>query len=365
MRNNLEKFVFLGVMIGVTFFLGQSRDSAAKKEQELSINPPVVLSFEESRPETEVAKDESVNTSLEQEDEGVDDLLLEPDSNLVFEDPEPKKNEELPRPKVEITSKPEVKPTSFKGVFVRVGESEPGDLQATVVLVSDLKAGEGYFEKEPLRRWPIASITKLMTAVVALEKMDKNLEITVTEKDFELLAEEGKVKAGERYTASDLIRVMLGASSNEAAEALANAYGRPGFISAMNDRAREWILSNTYFKDPTGISVSNQSTAKDLELLARNILRDYPEIFQMTRQPQVVVREITSGRSLKFLSNNLFAGKAYFLGGKTGYIEESEGNLLSVFSYGGRPVLIVVLGTPSRFEETEQLYDWFRANYRI
>lgn len=249
--------------------------------------------------------------------------------------------------------------------FYRVKEVVWPEVLASGAAILDFKGSLPYFELSGSKRWPLASITKLVTAVVVFEKMDLTKEVTVVPEDFIFLTEgSNRLKVGEKYKIEDLLALMLSVSSNEAAEVLARSFGRDNFVTAMNDLALRWGFQDTYFKDPTGISVSNQSTARDIHKLVKQTFFNYPQIFQLTRKSKISIKEINSGKILKYDNNNQFAGRGDFLGGKTGYTEEASGNLVSIFSYGGEPVMIVVLGTEDRFGETLKLWEWFKSNYQ-
>ncbi len=235
--------------------------------------------------------------------------------------------------------------------------------QGAAAIVADVETGKVYFSYYPEKRWPIASLTKLMTAVIATEYIPSQQEILLEQQHFPLDAGTPVLAPGEKYSASDLLKAMLISSSNEAAEALASSYGREKFIQEMNLRAKEWQLSHTVFYDPTGLSASNQSTAQDLKKLVSILYSKYPQFFLITNKPKEVIHDLNSGTAKEIHSTNVFAGDPGFLGGKTGYIDESGGNLISVFLYG-RPVMFIVLGSPHRFEATAKLFRWFIHTYR-
>ena len=194
--------------------------------------------------------------------------------------------------------------------FYREEQVALPEIEATEAAIIDLQNGLSYFEINGSGRWPLASLAKIVTAVVAIQKMDLNREIVISEEDLIFSSEEGqKLKAGDRYQLRDLISVMIAVSCNEAAEAIANAFGRAKFIEAMNDLASEWGLSSSYFKDPVGISISNQSTIKDIYKLVKKVLSDYPEIFKFSRQTRATIKELNSGKIFRYDSNNLFAGR--------------------------------------------------------
>jgi len=249
--------------------------------------------------------------------------------------------------------------------FYRVGNDPPPFVPAARALVADLRSGEDFVAVEPTNRWPLASLTKLVSAVVVLREFDLNQAVTIgitdllpTNRD-----QERTLTAGDRYSARDLLRITLSASNNEAAEALASSYGRANFVSSMNNLARQWELENTNFDDPTGLSASNQSTLSDLKKLMLRIHDEYPEILEITRAKSWTIREIDTGKTKTMRSTNLFAGQAGFVGGKTGYTDEAGGNLVSVFRHRERPVLFVVLGDADRFGDTEKLLNWFKSNF--
>jgi D-alanyl-D-alanine endopeptidase (penicillin-binding protein 7) len=236
-------------------------------------------------------------------------------------------------------------------------------LQYEAALVADLQTGAISFGDNDGKRWPLASVTKLMTAAVVMDNFDMDQKITITPDAFAVDPSEKTLRAGDAYTASDLLRFLLLPSSNVAAEAFADSYGRALFIAAMNARAAMWGMANTHYDDPSGLSSGNQSTADNLLLLAQKIYSDYPKVLAITRTTQATATELGSGKKTFVKSINDFAGEADFIGGKTGYTNIADGNLLSIFKYNGRPILVVVLGTDEtdRFINTEKLFDWFKG----
>jgi len=255
------------------------------------------------------------------------------------------------------------------------GESGPGGLKnsdvpkvtAASMLLADIKDGSVYLKKEPGRRWPLASLSKLMTAEVAIDVIDQKSEVVFRQTSAESRDQTtGKATSSDsRYSAADMMKTMLVGSVNEAAESLADFYGRARFMDLMNKKAAALNMKDTYFDDPSGLSTANQSTADDILLLARDIYENYPEIFAITRNPNIKITELVKNGKQTVKSTNIFAGKPEFLGGKTGFTDQANGNLLSVFSLAGRPVFVLVLGSDDRFGETTKLFDWFRNSYKL
>jgi len=256
---------------------------------------------------------------------------------------------------------------SFKfDVNYRVPSAAVFQSQAAIVLAKVLNSDTEILSRNAVQRWPIASITKLMTAVIALENLNGEQPVTITE---EVVAEEGisgNFIAGEIFTVNDLIKAMLVVSSNDAAAALATTYGREQFLELMRRKAAALDMSQTTFADVTGLSPLNQSTAQDLVKLISYIYNHQPEIFVITHQPQVAIMELRSKIKRTLTNINNFAGRPNFLGGKTGFIDEAGGNLVSLWLPTGwfQPLLIIVMGADDRFGETQKIYDYIISGSR-
>jgi D-alanyl-D-alanine endopeptidase (penicillin-binding protein 7) len=232
-------------------------------------------------------------------------------------------------------------------------------------LVADLSTQEVYWNLEMNKQWPLASITKLVTGMQAVAHVSSSQAIAITDAEFSYLGDAGTsgFLAGESYSGQDLIRAMLLFSSNESAEALARAQGRSEFMAGMNELAESIGARATYFDDPTGLSVANQSTASDIARIAKAVYNQYPEFLRATRVQKLTLTELTANKKSIYPNINTFAGRADFIGGKTGYTEEAGGNLVSIFAYEGRPIVLVVLGADDRFAATESLLQWFKRTH--
>ncbi|MDO8504729.1 MAG: serine hydrolase, partial [Candidatus Liptonbacteria bacterium] len=169
---------------------------------------------------------------------------------------------------------------------------------------------------------------------------------------------------GESYRIRDLLKAMLVASRNTAANALARAYGYDKFIAEMNAKAKGWGMDNSNFSDPSGLSVSNQSTANDLLKMIRGVTLERPDIWKTTENAKISIKELASGKVKNFTSTNQFVNRKDFFGGKTGYTPEADGNLITVFLYQKRTVGIIVLGSADRFGDSEKLFNWFSNDFR-
>lgn len=248
--------------------------------------------------------------------------------------------------------------------FMLTGTKPAPTLNVEGDLVADPVTGAIFTSLNPDTRWPTASLTKWMAATIILDNISTSTEITITPTMFSVDPEEATLVVGDTYTVEDLLHLMLMPSSNVAVQAMADFYGLPAFMQAMNARAAAWGMKNTYFDDPSGISAANESTPDDLMVLAEHVYANYPDILSITRTPQVYITEQNTGKQVLVKSINEFAGEPDFIGGKTGHTTEADGNLLSLFQYDGHAVLVLVLGTANRFDNSEALYSWFKANYK-
>ena len=241
----------------------------------------------------------------------------------------------------------------------QLNQSDFTDFTSKVILIKYFNPSLGpdqiIFELNPEKRWPIASLTKLMTAVVAFEKMNLDKEIVMTEKVVATEGTAGECEVGEVFKLRDLIKVMLVSSSNDAAMAIAEDFGGRDFVNEMQKKAAELKMFSTTYLEPTGLSFINQSTASDLAKLMNYIYFKHPEILEISRQKEIEILDLKSGKKRKILTVNRFAGAPDFIGGKTGYIDEAGRNLISFFEINGKTVLSIVLGSDDSFKETEKL----------
>jgi D-alanyl-D-alanine carboxypeptidase (penicillin-binding protein 5/6) len=231
----------------------------------------------------------------------------------------------------------------------------PEDFKAEAAGVFDLSCGCKILSFKGQNRWPLASLTKLMTAVVAFENIDADETIVIGEKAIASAGSNGGLYIGERFSVSDLIKAMMVTSSNSAASALANSLPEGGFVRLMNAKAAEIGLTETSFFEPIGLSVLNQSTVDDVLKLAGYIREKQPIVFETSRRTRETITEKKTNKTRTLININSFAGRPDFLGGKTGYTEEAEGNLLSIFRTTKGIAFFVVFGAANRFDETEKL----------
>jgi len=237
-------------------------------------------------------------------------------------------------------------------------------LRSHSALVLDQQSGSILFGKNTQAILPIASITKLMTAIVTLDaNLDPEEPIAITEDDVDWLrSSHSRLHVGTVLSRDDLLHLALMASENRAASALAAAYpgGRESFVRAMNEKARALAMTGTRFSDPTGLSTTNVSTAEDLAALVRAAHR-YIKIREYTTASRYEVS--VGGRSLAYRNTNrLVSHPGWNIGlSKTGFINEAGRCLVMQARLAGRTVIIVLLdswGKYSRIGDANRIRKW-------
>jgi len=240
----------------------------------------------------------------------------------------------------------------------------PPDLTAQAVLVIDIPSQVVLYQKNQNLRLHPASITKLMTALVALEQYKMEEILTVKTAIFE-----GRTMGlvpGEKLTFENLLYGTLVHSANDAAYVLAENYpgGVAKFVQRMNEKGRELSLTETNFANPIGFEEKGHySSAQDLGRLATYALEN-PIIAKIVGTPAITVADASFRRFYRLENVNQLLGKVPgVLGVKTGWTENAGECLVSAVSKNGRKVLIVVLASKDRFKETEQLINWVFSNF--
>ena len=240
-------------------------------------------------------------------------------------------------------------------------------VQSGSALVIEQGGGDPLFQKNANLVVPIASITKLMTAMVVLDSAP-NLQapITVSDDDVDYLrGSRSRLPVGSVVTRETALLLALMSSENRAANALARHYpgGMPAFLTAMNRKAQSLGMTNTRFEDPTGLTSNNVSTAYDLAKMVGAAHR-YPLIreFSTTSDARVEI----SGRELDFHNTNqLVKSSTWDIGlSKTGYIQEAGKCLVMQARVADKPVVIVLLdsaGKLTRVGDANRIKRWMES----
>jgi len=246
---------------------------------------------------------------------------------------------------------------------------DPGRLavQSGSALVIAQDGGEPLYEKNANAIVPVASITKLMTAMVVLDSMP-NLQspITITDEDVDYLrGSRSRLGVGAVITRETALLLALMSSENRAANALGRHYpgGLPAFVAAMNRKAASLGMSSSHFEDPTGLNSNNVSTAHDLARMVA-AAHHYPLIREFSTTPGV--RTEVKGRELDFHNTNqLVSSPTWEIGlSKTGYIQEAGKCLVMQARVADKPVVIVLLdsaGKQTRIGDANRIKRWMES----
>jgi D-alanyl-D-alanine endopeptidase (penicillin-binding protein 7) len=245
----------------------------------------------------------------------------------------------------------------------RVVAAEPV-LQARAAIAVDLSTGRTLYAKHADARVPIASLTKLLTAMVVLDSKRSLLKpARITDADVDRLKwSRSRLPVGSLLLRKTMLHIALMSSENRAAFALSRDYpgGRAGFVHAMNRTAKRLHMNRSHFVDPTGLSPHNVSTARDLTKLARAAYR-YPTIREYATSHHKLV--LGGAGPLMYRNTDPLVYRAAWDVGlqKTGFTNEAGHCLIVVAQVHGRPTLFVILGAPgehAHFQDAVKLRSW-------
>ncbi|MFN0305310.1 MAG: D-alanyl-D-alanine endopeptidase [Burkholderiales bacterium] len=243
------------------------------------------------------------------------------------------------------------------------------EVRSGAALVIDDESGAVLFAKNALSVQPIASITKLMTAMVVLDaKLDPDERIQIIEDDKSKVKwASSRLRVGSVLSRDDLLRIALMASENRAASALARTYpgGEAAALAAMNMKAKNMGLASTRFDDPTGLSSGNVSTASELATVVR-MARRYPIVSEYSTLHEHTVK--TKYGAMAFANTNrLVRGNTWSIDlSKTGFIAEAGRCLVMHLNVGTRPVTLVLLDASGRFTpfaDAQRIRQWLEPGY--
>ncbi len=234
-------------------------------------------------------------------------------------------------------------------------------LSSRAFILADLDSGEIILEKKSDDIYPIASVSKLMTAIIATEKMNLQDVAIVSSDATNTYGGQGGLRLGEKIRLSDLVFPLLMESSNDAAEVFADHYGHQQFLDEMNIKAEYIGMFDTYYNDPSGLDPKNTSTPKDLLKLVRYIWKNDPTIFDTTRVKQFSIKGHT------WLNRNAQLPLNGYIGGKNGYIDQALQTTASIFEIptakgGVRKVVMVILKSNDKNGDVVKLINFMKKS---
>ena len=243
-------------------------------------------------------------------------------------------------------------------------------VQSSAVVVQDETTGAVLFEKNAEAVLPIASVTKLMTAMVTLDaNPNLNEAVTIGDEDVDVLkGTHSRLKVGTQLSREEMLRLALMSSENRAASSLSRYYpgGRPAFVAAMNAKAKILGLADTHFEDPTGLTAANVSSARDLVKMV-SAAHTYPLIREFTTTAEYDV--VMNGRTQTFRNTNPLVrsrNNDWEIGlSKTGYINEAGKCLVMQAWVNNKPTIIVLLdswGKLTRVGDANRIKRWIESS---
>ncbi len=234
------------------------------------------------------------------------------------------------------------------------------EIEAKSALVYDTVSGKTLFAKNPDTRLPLASLTKIMTALIARDISSENSEVVIT---TEAIREEGDagLVVGEKWRLQDLLDFSLVTSANDGMKAITLSHDN--FISLMNTRASQIGMKNTYYMNDTGLDESEiqggaYGSARDQALLLEHIMKNYPDLLSATRADSVSLESLDGIIHIARNTNIIVDEIPGLIASKTGFTDLAGGNLLIAFDPEvGRPIIISILGSSEegRFEDMKKL----------
>ncbi|OGD25784.1 hypothetical protein A2819_00680 [Candidatus Azambacteria bacterium RIFCSPHIGHO2_01_FULL_40_24] len=255
-----------------------------------------------------------------------------------------------------------------KNTLPRRNWSTPAlEINAETALAIRVDGKRIYYNKNIETKRPIASLTKLMTAIIVLENYNLEEIIKVPLIAVKREGSRGDLRPFEEITVRSLLDMMLIDSSNDAAIALADK--NYDFIFLMNKKAETLGLLNTHFTNPDGLDEDNNySTAIDIAKIFSYLISNYPAVFDILKTENMVIYS-ANGKIMHRLKNTnaLLGTISEVSAGKTGYTDKAGGSLallVSGFHFGDENnIITIVLGSPDRFGESEKLIQWLKEAY--
>lgn len=262
------------------------------------------------------------------------------------------------------------------------------NLKARAIVISDLNNGHIFYQKNIYKKMPIASLSKLMTALVVLENFDLDKIVKISKEAISVEGDTLDFAENELISIRSLLYAMLISSSNTAATAIAEnipdkfvlkVFGflsnkseirrvqkAKTFVALMNKKAQQLNLNSTYFYDSTGLSFKTYSNLYDLINLSRYILKHYPIIFEITRIPEKEIYSIDGTKIHRLVNINKLLNEKninkVIIGGKTGYTDEAGECLLILIekkiAKEKKIFISIILNSPDRFGEMQKIIDW-------
>lgn len=240
------------------------------------------------------------------------------------------------------------------------------EVTSASALAADIETGEILFEKNKNNSFPTASITKLMTALLAADALSTSTALTVTRDALAVYGHTAGFAEGETFSAHDLLYGLILPSSNDAAYIFASS--TPDFMARMTQEAQTLGMNGTMFEDTSGLSDKNISSAYDLLKLLSHIYSHTPQILEISRAKEYRARPLNKKPAHVWRNINWPLPDERFLGGKAGWTEDSLQTMAGIYKVrvsesGGRPIAIIVLGSRDRVRDIRAIIKYLEQDF--
>ncbi len=238
-------------------------------------------------------------------------------------------------------------------------------IEAKTALIYDTYYQSFLFQKNDISEpRPIASLTKLMTSLVVLDKVSPEKIFQVSRQAVETYGEMGKLNVGESISVKNLLAALLIESSNDAAIALAENID-PNFVSLMNEKAQKLGLKNSHFADPSGLDPKNVSSAQDMIKIMEEVLK-YPLLQEIMQSPVWEFYSTDGAFFHRLINTNKLLGQIpEIVAGKTGYTEEAGNCMIIAAKSPNRQgfIISIIMASPDRLGESKTLIEWTKKAF--
>jgi serine-type D-Ala-D-Ala carboxypeptidase (penicillin-binding protein 5/6) len=270
-----------------------------------------------------------------------------------------------------VATSTEQKGSDEKGMILPVSlynvKGKPAYINGDAYLVGDVDTGEIILAKESEEVYPIASVSKLTTALVAIDHFTSKQEVTVTKSALATYGPSGGLRVGEKVKALDLLYPLLLESSNDVAQLISEQFEIGEFAKLMNQKVQSLEMTKTSYEEASGLSAKNVSTAGDLFKLAQYIYSEAPNLLDITR-----IREF-SLMNHTWNNYNFFLKDKMFIGGKNGYTDEALRTGVELFEIPikkgttteNHTIAIIVLHTDTREQDITRLLDFLKKSVTL
>jgi D-alanyl-D-alanine carboxypeptidase (penicillin-binding protein 5/6) len=268
--------------------------------------------------------------------------------------------------KVNVLPLPPIKmpPTVRTGVAKEI-------INARHYILIDPETGIVFAKKDETARIPIASTTKIMTAIIVLENFGLDEVVTISAKANAQIGSDGNLRSGEQLTVQNILKALMLQSANDSAYAFAEHLNKDGetgitqFVQMMNDKAKELGMKDTEYHDPAGLDVTGYSSAYDLTLITRYALQN-PTFAEIVKMKSADISDVTGKIKHSYQNSNRLVNEWNYLGAigvKTGYMPEAGHCLVSAVKRDEHTLIAVILNTfadtaPASAEEARDLQNW-------